>query len=92
LTDPGLISGLNRQASILGNVFFPAQVLAALSLDDTASVTAVRLFLLRFREEAGPRSVREVRADLKAVRDLIRQLQQARAAVDGGWGVTAGTR
>src|SRR5262245_10915045 len=41
--------------------------------------------------QAGPRSVREVRADLKAVRDLISQLQQARAAADGGWGVTAGT-
>jgi hypothetical protein len=39
---------------VLENVFFPAQVLASLRLDDKATVTAVRLFLTRFREEAGP--------------------------------------
>jgi hypothetical protein len=54
LTDPAVIARLNRQAAVLTNVFFPSQVLAALSLEDHASVTAVRLALSRFREEAGP--------------------------------------
>jgi hypothetical protein len=44
---------LNKQAAILENVFFPAQVLEAFSLGDNASITGVRLFLARFREEAG---------------------------------------
>jgi hypothetical protein len=53
LSDPACIAALNRQAAVLENVFFPAQVLAALGLDDKASISAARLFLARFREEAG---------------------------------------
>jgi hypothetical protein len=53
-------------------VFFPAQVLAALGLDDTASITAARLFLARFREEAGRAadSVEKVLLDQLAVAHL----------------------
>jgi hypothetical protein len=53
LTDPATVAGLNRQAAVLTNVFFPSQVVSALSLDGEVSVTAVRLFLSKFREEAG---------------------------------------
>jgi hypothetical protein len=53
LDDPAVVATLNHQAAILSNVFFPAQVLAALGLEEHASVTAARLFLARFREEAG---------------------------------------
>jgi hypothetical protein len=53
LNDPAVIAALNRQAAVLENVFFPAQVLASLKLDDKASISAARLFLARFREEAG---------------------------------------
>jgi hypothetical protein len=38
---------------VLENVLFPAQVLGSLGLGEGTSVTAVRLFLARFREEAG---------------------------------------
>jgi hypothetical protein len=54
LHDPAIVAGLNQQAGVLQNVFFPAQVLTALSLEEKGSVTAVRLFLARFREDAGP--------------------------------------
>jgi hypothetical protein len=53
LTDPAVVAGLNRQAMVLTNVFFPSQVVSALALDDQVTVTAVRLFLGQFREEAG---------------------------------------
>jgi hypothetical protein len=53
LTDPAVVAGLSRQAMVLSNVFFPAQVITALSLGDQASVAAVRLFLAQFRVEAG---------------------------------------
>src|SRR5262249_9959820 len=53
LDDPDCIAALNRQAGVIQNVCFPSQALAALSLDDTASVSAMRLVLARFREEAG---------------------------------------
>jgi hypothetical protein len=36
------------------------------------------------RRQIGPRSVREVRAALKEVRELVRQMRQARALVAGG--------
>jgi hypothetical protein len=36
------------------------------------------------KRQIGPRSVREVRADLKAVRELVHQMQQARVAAGGG--------
>jgi hypothetical protein len=52
LDDPHCIAALNRQAGVIQNVCFPAQVLASLSLDGTASVSAMRLVLARFREEA----------------------------------------
>jgi hypothetical protein len=53
LDDPTIAAVLNRQAAVLENVFFPAQALAALAMGDTTSVTAMRLFLARFRDEAG---------------------------------------
>jgi hypothetical protein len=53
LTDPATVAGLHRQSMVLANVFFPAQVITALSLGEQATVTAVRLFLAQFREEAG---------------------------------------
>jgi hypothetical protein len=35
------------------------------------------------KRQIGPRSVREVRAELRAVRELLRQMRQAQAAADG---------
>src|SRR5262245_19860855 len=34
--------------------------------------------------QIGPRSARETQAEMKAVRELLRQMQQARAAANGG--------
>jgi hypothetical protein len=36
------------------------------------------------RRQRGPKSVREIRGDLKRVDELIRQMRQARAAAGGG--------
>jgi hypothetical protein len=36
------------------------------------------------RRQRGPRSIREIRAELKAVRELVREMQQARAVAGGG--------
>jgi hypothetical protein len=36
------------------------------------------------KRQIGSRSVREVRAELRAVRALLRQMRQARALADGG--------
>jgi hypothetical protein len=36
------------------------------------------------KRQIGPRSVRETRADLRAVSELLRQMREARALVDGG--------
>ena len=53
LNDQANWAAINRQTGILKNAFFQSQVLTSLGLDDKASVTAVRLFLVQFREEAG---------------------------------------
>jgi hypothetical protein len=53
LDNPDCIATLNRQASVIQNICFASQALAALSLDDTATVSAMRLVLAQFREEAG---------------------------------------
>ena len=47
-----VIAAMNRQASVIGNMFFPGQVIGSLSLGDQTSITSVRIFLARFREEA----------------------------------------
>jgi hypothetical protein len=72
LEDPAVVATLNRQAAILSNVYFPAQILASLGLEEHASVTAARLFLARFREEAGQAadSVEKVLLDQLAVAHL----------------------
>src|SRR5262245_42386535 len=49
LNDPAGVAIMNRQAAVIENVFFPAQALAGLSLDESASIIAMRLFLIRFR-------------------------------------------
>lgn len=51
--DPAVLAIVNRQANLLESVFFPEQIIGALSLGDCTSATAVRMFLIRFREEAG---------------------------------------
>jgi hypothetical protein len=53
LGGPAAVAALNRQASVLQNLFFPSQVLASLAGGDKASATALRLFLARFQQEAG---------------------------------------
>ncbi len=53
LNDPAIIAGLNQQAAVLRNMLFPTQVIDALALGENASAVGVRLFLARFREEAG---------------------------------------
>ncbi len=53
LEDPAVLAALNRQAAVLANALFPTQMLHALRLDDSVSVTAVRLFLATFRRDAG---------------------------------------
>jgi hypothetical protein len=44
---------MNRQALRLETTFFPILFSQALSLDGHVDVTAVRLFLIQFREDAG---------------------------------------
>jgi hypothetical protein len=80
--DPTLIAALDRQAAVLQNLYFPAQVLAALKLDDKASVTAARLFLARFREEAGQAGdgIERVLLDQLAVAHLTTAALHAQAA------------
>jgi hypothetical protein len=36
------------------------------------------------RRQRGPQSIREIRAELKEVRELVRQMRQARAVAAGG--------
>lgn len=51
--DPAVLKVLNQQASVLENVFFPLQVIKTLGIEQKASVLSVRIFLGRFREQAG---------------------------------------
>jgi hypothetical protein len=53
VSDPAAIASWNTQATILENTVFPAGILAGLSLDKTATITALRVLFIRFREEAG---------------------------------------
>jgi hypothetical protein len=53
LNDPAAVATMNRQAAVLENALFPRQLISALGLGEGASLLAVRLFLIRFREEAG---------------------------------------
>jgi hypothetical protein len=53
VSDPAVVASRNKQATILENTVFPAGILAGLSLDKTATVTALRALFIRFREEAG---------------------------------------
>jgi hypothetical protein len=48
-----VIQRWNKQAAVLENVFFPAQMLESFSLGDSIDVASARLFLIRFRTEAG---------------------------------------
>ena len=72
LNDPAVIAAWNRQEAIVSNAYFPAQVLDSFALGDLASVTAIRLFLARFREEAGASgdAVEKVLLDQLAVAHL----------------------
>lgn len=51
--DPAVLKALNQQASVLENAFFPLQVIKTLGIEQKASVLSVRIFLGRFRQQAG---------------------------------------
>ena len=53
LTESETIALLNKQAAVLENIYLPAQLINALGLEKSVSVTAARLFLGRFRDGAG---------------------------------------
>lgn len=51
--DSSTVSSLNHETAVLQDMLFPAQLRAALSLNDRVSISASRQFLSHFREEAG---------------------------------------
>jgi len=52
--DPAVAAALNQQAAVLQNAFFPNSMIGALALpEEKVAVTAVRIFLARFRRDAG---------------------------------------
>lgn len=53
LNDPVVVKALNQQAGVLENVFFPLQVIKTLGIEEKASVLSARIFLGRFRQQAG---------------------------------------
>lgn len=50
---PEAVATWNRQAAFLNNLLFPTQMLHALGVSDDLTVSAARVYLLNFRQDAG---------------------------------------